>query len=430
MNESNIYLIKSAHILSPGSLNHDQVLDVLIRDGKIHETGSSLKKIAKDTVQIDGSGQFLSPGFFDLNANYGEPGYETKENLQTGAAAAVAGGFTGVAVQPNTNPPLHRQAEIALICNRARHLPVDIYPIGTISKHREGKELAELYDMKQAGAIAFGDGDHNVSDAGLMGRALLYSKGIDTLIISYPDDEKISAGAVMNEGVTSTYLGMKGNPNLAESLMVTRDLFLAEYHGARIHFTTISTAESVDLIRKAKSRGVAVTCDVAAHHLLLTDESVAGFDSHFKVHPPLRTKSDVKALLKGLKDGTIDAIVSQHTPHEVEFKRVEFQIAKYGMIAQQTVLPTLIKAGLDPALIVEKLASSPRKIAGLPVPLIEKGAVANLVLFDPRKEWVFDEAANRSKSSNSPFIGHLLKGAVSVVINRNLIYSSNGSKNQ
>jgi len=428
MNEPKNYLIKSAHILSPGSLNHNQVMDVLIKDAKIQEIGNSITANLRDTRQIDAKGQYLVPGFFDLNANYGEPGYETKEDLHTGAASALAGGFTGVAVQPNTNPPLHRKSEIAMIRNRAKDIPVEIYPIGTISKYREGKELAELYDMKSAGAIAFGDGDQNVSDAGLMGRALLYAKGINTLVISYPEDEKISAGAVMNEGKTSTYLGMKGNPNLAEALMVARDLYLAEYHGAKIHFTTISTAESVDLIRKAKAKGLAVTCDVAAHHLLLTDESLTGFDSHFKVQPPLRIKSDVKAVLKGLKDGTIDAIVSQHTPHEIEYKRVELQLAKFGIISQQTVLSTVLKAGIDIPLLVEKLAVGPRNIVGLPVPKIELGETPNFVLIDPRQEWDFDEKTNRSKSANSPYMGTKQKGMVTHVFLKHLKHTNYGSK--
>lgn len=227
----------------------------------------------------------------------------------------------------------------------------------------------------------------------------------------------------------STYLGMKGNPNLAESLMVARDLYLAEYHGTRIHFTTISTAESVDLIRKAKARKIPVTCDVAAHHLLLTDEAVASFDSHYKVHPPLRTKKDVKALMKGLKDGTIDAIVSQHTPHEVEFKRVEFQIALEGIIAQQTILPTLLKAGLSPELIVEKLSVGPRTVVKLPAPTLAVGEEANLTVFDPQYTWTLDASTNRSKSANSPFFGQVLHGGVTFVAHRNQNFSVYGPAN-
>lgn len=425
----NTYLLQTVHILWPGSPHHDQIRDVLIQNGKLISIAKEITKQPKEVRVLDAKGQYLCPGFFDLNANYGEPGFETKEDIQTGTAAAMAGGFTGVAVHPNTNPPLHRQAEIALIRNRARDLGVDVYPMGTISKRREGQELAELYDMQQAGALAFTDGDRNVADAGLMGRALLYSKGIDALIVSYADDRKISDGTSMNEGDVSTYLGMKGNPNLAESLMVARDLYLAEYHDARIHFTTISTAESVDLIRKAKARKLPVTCDVAAHHLVLTDEAVKGFDSQYKVHPPLRTKKDIKALLKGLKDGTIDAVVSQHTPHEIEFKRVEFQIAKDGIIAQQTVLPLLLKAGLSPEQIVNKLAVGARAVVGLPLPALEESAEASLVLFDPKKKWVFDDRNNRSKSANSPFMGEELEGLVTFTINNSQIYEAYGSTN-
>lgn len=425
----NHYLLKSVQVLWPGSPHHNQLMDVLVHNGKITDIASSLPLTDKSVKVIQGAGQVLSPGFFDLNANYGEPGFETKENIRTGSAVALAGGFTGVAIQPNTNPPLHRQSEIAFVRNRANSLAVDVHPLGTISKHRDGKELAELYDMQLAGAIGFTDGDRNISDAGLMGRALLYSKGIDALIISYADDQRISAGTVMNEGEVSTYLGMKGSPNLAEALMVARDLYLAEYHDARIHFTTISTAESVDLIRKAKAKKIKVTCDVAAHHLVLTDDAVKCFDSQYKLHPPLRTRNDIKALKKGLKDGTIDAIVSQHTPHEVEFKRVEFQLALDGIISQQTVLPLLLKAQLPSELIVEKLSFGPRRILNLPIPTLEKGADANFIVFHPQQEWQFDENTNQSKSTNSPFFGETMKGEVTFVINNNQIYRAYGSEN-
>lgn len=419
------YLIKSVHILFPGNSHHDQLADVWIAGGKIRRIAKRIAKPKEGKVQVlDGSRQYLCPGFFDLNANFGEPGYETKEDIVTGAAAAFAGGFTGVAVLPNTDPPLHRHAEIALIRKRAEGLPVDIYPVGTVSKGRDGTELAEMYDMKLAGAVAFSDGDRSVADAGLMARALLYAKGIDALVISFPDDRNVSKGAKMNEGTMSTYLGMKGNPNLAEALMVARDLYLAEYQDSRIHFTSISTAESVELIRKAKSAGLAVTCDVAAHHLVLTDEAIGGFDSLYKVHPPLRTGKDVKALRKGLKDGVIDAVVSQHTPHEIEYKRVEFHIAEDGMIGLQTVLPLLLRAGLTPRQIVDKLSIAPRHILGLPMPAFGEGEQASFIVFDPEAEWKFDKHTNLSKAGNSPFLGETMKGAVTFGINNGQFYSS------
>ncbi|WP_257656341.1 dihydroorotase [Parapedobacter lycopersici] len=413
----NTLLIKSVNVAFPGHPFHNRKADILIAKGKIARIASEITTEVDGVKVIDAGDQFIAPGFFDLNANFGEPGLETKEDIITGSAAALAGGFTGVAVHPNTQPPVDSHAEVALIVNRAKTLPVDVYPIGTISKKRAGEELAELYDMKLAGAIAFGDGNKPVQQAGLMSRALLYSKGFDGLIFSYADDTSVSGGAKMNEGITSTYLGMKGNPNLAETLMIARDLYLAEYHDAAIHFTTVSTAQGVDLIRRAKERGIRVSCDVAAHHLVLTDDLVAGFDSNYKVNPPLRTEQDVTALLKGLADGTIDAIVSQHTPHEVEFKNVEYEIAAYGIIGLQTVLPLALRAGLTPHQLVEKLAVNPRKILGLGIPALDEGAEANFVLFNPREKWMFTSQRNRSKSANSPLLGTELTGKVTLVAN-------------
>ena len=413
-------LITSATLVSAGHPLHLTSVDVLVKNGKIEKIGKSVKAEGK-VQEINGKGSFLSVGFFDLNVNFGEPGYETKEDIQTGTAAAASGGFTGVAVHPNTNPPIHSRSEVSLIVNTAKGNLVDVFPVGAVSKKREGNELAELYDMKINGAVAFSDGNRSVQQAGLMGRALLYAKGFQGLIMTFPQDESIAADNKMNEGEVSTYLGMKGIPNLAESIMVSRDLFLAEYNDSPIHFSTISTEESVDLIKKAKAKGIQVTCDVAAHNLVFTDEDVKSFDSHYKVSPPLRTKRDVKAVIKGLKDGVIDAVVSQHTPHEIEFKEVEFQIAKDGIIASQTVLPLLIKAGFNPETIVEKLAVNPRKVLSLPVPQLVEGEVANLVLFSMDKKWTLDNNSNKSKSTNSPLFGKELTGQVLATINNNQV---------
>lgn len=414
-------LITSVKVILPGSEFHQQTVDVYIEQGKIVQIGNTVKVADKKVETIDGAGKILSPGFFDLHANFGEPGLETKEDIQTGAAAAAAGGFTAVAVMPNTEPAIHSRSEVALIVNTAKGNIVDIHPIGAISKKREGKEMAELYDMRKNGAVAFSDGNKSVQQAGLMSRALLYAKGFNGLIFSHAEDESMAGGNKMNEGEMSTYLGMKGIPNLAESLMVSRDLYLAEYTGAPIHFASISTPEAVDLIKKAKAKGIQVTCDVAAHQLVFTDADIAGFDSNYKVSPPLRTKADAKVLIKGVKDGVIDAVVSQHTPQEIEFKNVEFHIAKNGIIGLQTVLPLLIRAGLSEEQIVQSLAVRPRQILGLAVPQIQNGAAANLVLFDVAKSWNFDEKTNKSKSKNSPLFGQTLKGAVELVINNNQI---------
>lgn len=410
-------LISSAQLILPGHSEHGNVVDILIEKGQISRIAKTIDEKPDNIQVIDGKGAVVSAGFFDLHANFGEPGLETKEDIQTGSAAAAAGGYTGVAVYPNTNPPLHSRSQVALVTNAAKGNLVDVYPVGTISKKREGNELAELYDMQQAGAIAFSDGDHAVQQAGLMGRALLYAKGFGGLIISFPEDESLAGGHQMNEGEVSTYLGMKGKPNLAESLMVSRDLFLAEYNEARVHFTCISTAESVELIQQAKAKGVQVSCDVAAHNLVYTDEEVKGFDSQYKVNPPLRTQKDIDALLAGLKAGIIDAVVSQHTPQEVEFKRVEFHIAKDGIIGLQTTLPFLVQAGFSAEEIVQYLAVQPRQVVGQAVPSLTEGSEANLVLFDMNEKWVLDAQSNQSKSANSPVFGQELTGKVKLVIN-------------
>jgi len=414
-------LITSVKVILPGNEYHQQTVDVFIEKGKIAQIGKTIKVADKNVETIDGTGKILSPGFFDLHANFGEPGLETKEDIRTGTAAAAAGGFTAVAVMPNTEPAIQSRSEVALVINAAKGNIVDVHPIGAISKMREGKEMAELYDMKQNGAVAFSDGNKSVQQAGLMSRALLYAKGFEGLIFSHAEDESMAGGNKMNEGTMSTYLGMKGIPNLAESLMVSRDLYLAEYTEAPIHFASISTPEAVDLIKKAKAKGLRVTCDVAAHQLVFTDEDIVGFDSNYKVSPPLRTKADAKALIKGIKDGVIDAVVSQHTPQEIEYKNVEFHIAKNGIIGLQTVLPLLVRAGLNEEQIVNSLAVRPRQILGLAIPQIKEGAIANLVLFDLAKSWNFDEKTNRSKSKNSPLFGQTLKGAVELVINNNQI---------
>jgi dihydroorotase len=414
-------LIKSATVIDPNSSFHQKVVDILVEDGYI--TLIAPKVNAKAEV-VDGTGMFVSPGFFDLNCNIGELGLETKEDLQSGTKAAASGGFTGVALMPNTQPPVHSKAEVEYLLNRAKNNLVDVYPLGTISHKRDGKDMAEMYDMFLSGAKAFTDGNRPVQDAGLMERSLLYTKGFEALIMSYPEDTAIAGKAKVHEGEMSTLLGMKGIPSLAEELMIARDLYLAEYTESKIHFSTISTSRSVELIREAKKKGLKVTCDVAAHHLLLTDEALAGFDSQYKVKPPLRTQSDVDALIVSLKDGTIDAIVSQHTPHEVEFKDVEFEVAEFGIIALQTAFSTALKAGLDVNVIVQKMAVKPREILNVEASIIIEGKKANLALLDPNAEWQYTKQNNQSKSHNSPFIGQNLKGKVVLVCNNNHLFKS------
>lgn len=412
-------LIKSATVTDPASSFNNNVADILIKDGIIQKIAAN---IDSDGIEVfDAGGCHVSPGLFDLNCNIGELGLETKEDLETGTSAAAAGGFTGIALMPNTQPPVHSKAEVEYLLNRAQNNLVDVYPLGTISHKREGKDMAEMYDMFKSGAKAFTDGNHPVQDAGLMERAMLYVQNFGAKVFSYPEDISIAGKAKVNEGVVSTMLGMKGIPALAEELMIARDLYLAEDTGAAIHFTTISTAHAVELIREAKRKGVNVTCDVALHNLVLTDEALMDFDSQYKVKPPLRTQNDVDALIAGLNDGTIDAIVTQHTPHEVEFKAVEFEVAEYGMISLQTALPVALSAGLSPQMIIEKMSVNPRSILTADSAVIEAGAKANLIVFNTDAEWEYNKQNNRSKSYNSPFLGQNLKGKVLLCINNNKV---------
>lgn len=411
-------LIKGITIADPTSEFNHQACDVRIEGGKIIAISKKLTAEKMDQI-FEGKGSVLSPGFFDLNCVVGDPGLETKEDLQTASAAAKAGGFTALAVLPVAKPVVQSKGQIEYILNKVKNNLVDVYPIGAISNEMAGKELAELYDMKNAGAVAFSDGDRPIVDDGFMSRALDYAHGFDGLLMVYPENTSMAGKAQINESANSILLGMKGLPALAEEMHIVRDIYLAAYHDAPIHISTISTEGSVALIKKAKKDGVKITCDVAAHQLVFTEELLTDFDSNYKVKPPLRSKSDGKALLAGLKDGTIDAICTQHRPHEIEFKDVEFEQAAYGIIALQTALPLLLQAGLTLDLIAEKLAINPRKVLGLEVPTIKVGEAANFVIYNPTKQWVFDSKTNASKSNNSPLLGTTLTGRVQMVFNNN-----------
>lgn len=409
-------LIKGIKITDPNSKFNGQNVDLRVENGIITTIENQITAKPDETT-FNADGANLSPGFFDLNCSFGDPGFETKEDIKTGTATAAAGGFTALALMPNTNPIVQSKAEVEYILNRTKGNLVSIYPLGAISKDLEGRELTEMFDMKQAGAVAFADAGKAIADDGFMSRAIQYVQGFEGLLFVHPENKQIVGKAHVNESATTVLLGMKGIPALAEEMQISRDLFLAQYHNSAIHISNISTAGAVDLIKKAKKQGVKVTCDVAAHQLVFTEELLNSFDSNYKVKPPLRSQTDVDALIAGLKDETIDAISSQHRPHEIEFKNVEFEIAKYGIIALQTVLPLLLKAGLTTAQIVEKLAIQPRQILKLAIPQINIGEKAEFVIFNPNKEWMFDHKTNFSKSTNSPLMNTLLKGKVELVFN-------------
>jgi dihydroorotase len=412
-------LIKQAKIIDSSSPHHGRVRDVLIENGIIKTIADSISERADKT--IEGKGNCLSIGWFDLHVNFREPGHEYKEDLLSGCRAAMAGGFTEVLCMPSTFPPIQSKSEIELIRTKTREELVNVHTAGALSVNLEGKDLSEMFDMHSNGALAFTDDKKAVQDSGLMLRALLYTKNFNGLVMSFADDKYISVKGQMNESISATQLGIKGIPSLAEELMLNRDIFLSEYAETKIHFSSVSTAKSIDLIRKAKARGLKVTCDVAAHNILLDDSMLAEFDTNYKVKPPLRTKDDIKAIIHGLKDGTIDSITSDHTPEDVENKKKEFDLAAFGIIGLETaysVANTALQKILETDKLVEKFAIAPRKVLGLTMPSVKDGERANLTLFNPDEEWTVEEKHLRSKSKNSPFVGMKLKGKVKGVFNK------------
>lgn len=412
-------LIKSARIVDANSPHNGKVMDVLIENGIITGIKSKITP-GKNTKVIDVKNMHLSTGWMDMQANFCDPGFEHKEDLNSGIKAAAAGGFTGVAVVSATNPPIHSKAEVEYIKNKTSGAIVDVYPIGTVSHKQEGKDLSEMYDMHLSGAVAFSDDKKPINDAGLLKRALLYSQNFGGLVITHCNEKTISMDGKMNEGINSTKLGLKGIPALAEEIMVARNIHLAEYTGAPIHISDVSTQKSVALIKQAKANKLKITASVNAYNIALDDSALMDFDSNYKLNPPLRTKDDIKALLKGLSEGTIDAITSDHRPQDIESKQIEFDLASNGMIGLETcfALANTNKGSLTLASIIDKLTTQPRKILNLPQPKIAEGQAANLTLFDPDASWTFTKKDIRSKSANTPFVGTKFKGKVIGVVNK------------
>lgn len=412
-------LIRQAHIVDPSSPFHQQQTDIFIQNGTIAETGNLNRKA--DRI-IEKKGLFVSPGWMDIFANFCDPGFEFNETLQTGSAAAASGGYTHVCIIPNTQPVLHNKAGIEYVVQRGNSLPVQILPIGAITKNAEGKELAEMYDMYQSGAVAFSDGTSSIQSAGLLVKALQYVKAIGKTIIQIPDDRSISASGLMNEGIISTQLGLPGRPSIAEELMIARDLELLQYTDSKIHFTGISTAKSLSLIQDAKKRGLSVTCSITPYHLCFSDEDLTGYDTNLKVNPPLRSSNDRKALIEGVMDGSVDCIASHHLPHDTDHKTVEFEYAAYGMTGLETSFAALRSCmpELSMQKMVELLCVNPRKIFNLPQPSVQKNVPACLTLFSPDEQWTVSRFESRSK--NSPFTGKQLKGKPYGIINRDKVF--------
>lgn len=417
-------LLKKVRIIAPGQATDGQVRDLLVEEGIIRKIAEEINTDAEHTLFKEN--MHVSPGWMDVFSHFCDPGFEYKEDLESGSKAAAVGGFTGIMVIPNTCPPLESKAEIEYVIRKSQRLPVNIFPIGAVSKELEGKALAEMYDMKQSGAIAFSDGVLPLQSSGLLLKALQYVKAFDGIIIQIPEDTGISHHGLMHEGIWSTRLGMPGKPAIAEEILVERDLKLLKYTESRLHFTGVSLKKSVDLIEEAKSAGLHVTCSVTPYHLMLSDEKLQQYDSVYKVNPPLREEKDILALRKALKDGVIDCIATHHFPQDRDSKEKEFEYAGEGMIGLESCFGVLgnVLDDLTAGQKVQLLAVNPRKIFGLPIPEIKEGAEADLTLFDPDEIWTFEEKDIRSKSENSPFIENKLRGKPWGIVNKKSFYTA------
>ncbi|MEP2025023.1 MAG: dihydroorotase [Reichenbachiella sp.] len=411
-------LLREAKILDPQSPHHNKVVNIHIKDGQI--VSIDKKEHRADTI-IEAKGQFLTPGWFDMKSHFNDPGNEHKEDLASGAATAAKGGFTGVAILPNTTPVVQTKGNVEYVLSKSKSYLTDIYPMAAVTLDTKGEDLTEMLDLHTAGAVAFTDGEKPIWHTDMMLKSLIYLQKIDGLLINQPEDQLLTRFGSMNEGTVSTILGLKGMPTLAEHLMIKRDLDLLKYAGGKIHFSNISSKESVNLIKKAKKKGLHVTCDVSIHHLIHTDDNLIGYDSNYKINPPLRTEKDRKALIKGLQEDVIDVIVTSHTPQDEENKKLEFDLAGFGISGLQSMLPSLLKLEkeLEPTVWIEKVTTNPRRILKLDFHSIEEKQVANLTLFDPKAKWTLNDQTNKSKSRNSPFFHQELTGKVTAVFNGN-----------
>lgn len=412
-------LIKGGHVVDPAT-NVDGIFDVLIEDGKILEVASDISD--SDAAVIDAAGKIVAPGLIDMHVHFREPGQEAKEDFESGSKAAAAGGFTTVATMPNTKPVVDTAALVRSLQERAKDVGlVHVEIIGALTKNQEGKELAEVGDMNEAGAVAFSDDGHFVQSAKMMLNGFDYVKPFNKVIINHEEETTLTEDGSMNEGHCSAMLGLKGRPTVSEDIAVGRDILLAEYSGARLHVAHISSAYSVELVRAAKKRGVHVTAEVTPQHLLMTDDMVDITDSSTKINPPLRTAKDTEVLFAGLKDGTIDMIVTDHSPHAVEEKDREYMYAPSGFPGLETSLGLILTGfyhtgKLTMSEIVEKMSTKPAEIFGLNAGCLKSGAPADITVIDPELEWVVDGKKFYTKGSHSPFVGKKLKGKAVMTI--------------
>ena len=414
-------LIKQAKIIDSSSKHNNKICDILINNNKIEKIAKKIQ-IDSDTKIYKNENLHVSQGWFDMHVNFGQPGFEQRETIENGLNAAAKGGFTEVLLMPNTNPSIDNSSMIDFIKGFSKRNVVKIQVAGNLTVSQEGKNIVEIHDMTNNGCIAFTDDKKSIQNNELMKIAMLYIKNSNSLLMNFPNDSKIQKNGVINEGKISTQLGLKGIPNIAEEMMLDRDITLCDYTESKIHESYISTERSVDKIKKAKEKGINITSDVALHNIFLTEEQVNNFDTRFKVLPPLRTKNDNKAIINGLKDGTIDVITSDHNPFEEETKKLEFDNAEFGIIGLESAFG-LINKHLEKHLtlneIIDKISNNPRKILGLKNNSIEEGNYANLTLFNPSNKWEFKESDIVSKSKNSPFVGEELQGKALAIYNNN-----------
>lgn len=416
-------LIQGGRVIDPGRVNGPA--DVLIENGKIVAVGHNLpvpsRGQAASLRTIDATGQLVLPGFVDLHVHLREPGFEYKETIQTGTASAVAGGFTSVCCMPNTNPVNDNQAITEFILDQARAAGnAHVFPVGAVTKGSEGKELAEIGDLRRAGCVAISDDGRPVMNSLVMRRAMEYALAFDLPVIDHCEDLHLSEGGCMNEGLVSTQLGLQGIPAAAEDVMVARNLALAELTGARLHLAHVSTAGSVRMVREAKARGIRVTAEACPHHFSLTEEAVRDFNTLAKMNPPLRTWQDIQAIKEGLRDGTIDVIATDHAPHAPQDKQREFAEAPFGIVGLETALPltlALVEEGvLSLEAAVAKLTTAPAQAFSLPKGTLAPGADADVVVVDAQRQWEVDPSRFRSKSTNTPFAGWKVKGLATTTI--------------
>ncbi|QOI96154.1 MAG: dihydroorotase [Flammeovirgaceae bacterium] len=408
-------LIQSAKILDPNSPFHKKIRNVVVQNGRVTDIGE--KNYQADKV-IKAEGMLLSPGWFDLGTYVGDPGFEHKEDLESVAKAAMAGGFTEIAVLPNTQPAIQSKNDVTYLTSANSSRLVHVHALAAVTRNTKGEELTEMMDLHQAGAVGFTDGLKTIWNTDIFLKALQYLQQFNGVLIDHPEDIWLNMFGQMHEGVQSTMLGLKGMPRLAEEVAIHRNLDLLQYAGGRLHIARLSSARSVNLLRSAKKK-LPVTCDIAAYQPLLDDTMLAGFDTNYKVNPPLREKRDNDALIRGLNDGTIDVICSGHLPQDIESKNVEFDHAEPGIINLQTMGANLVALAelVKWEVLIEKVTVAPRKVLGLELPIVDVDAKANLTLFDPERTWTFDENSNFSKSVNSPWYGKPIKGKAVAVFN-------------